>query len=52
MKSALIFIAALLLAPAAALQPQSYEADCMLQFYLDGIQYALGDLRCDDSPLK
>ena len=24
----------------------------MLRFYLDGIQYALGDLNCDDSPLK
>jgi hypothetical protein len=23
----------------------------MLQFYLDGIQYALGDLACDDSPV-
>ena len=33
-------------------QPQSYESERMLQFYLDGIQYALGDLHCDDSPLK
>lgn len=33
-------------------QPQSYETPCMLRFYLDGIQYALGDLHCDDSPIK
>ena len=33
-------------------QPQSYETESMLRFYLDGIQYALGDLHCDDSPLK
>lgn len=33
-------------------QPESYESACMLQFYLDGMQYALGDLKCDDSPLK
>jgi len=33
-------------------QPQSYETECMLRFYLDGIQYALGDLNCDDAPLK
>lgn len=32
-------------------QPESYESECMLRFYLDGIQYALGDLRCDDSPV-
>jgi len=31
-------------------QPESYESARMLQFYLDGIQYALGDLECDDSP--
>jgi type 1 glutamine amidotransferase len=30
--------------------PESYETESMLQFYLDGIQYALGDLDCDDSP--
>ncbi|MBK1792631.1 ThuA domain-containing protein [Persicirhabdus sediminis] len=30
-------------------QPESYESAKMLQFYLDGIQYALGDLACDDS---
>ena len=29
-----------------------YETECMLRFYLGGIQYALGDLNCDDSPLK
>lgn len=33
-------------------QPQSYENACMLRFYLDGIQYALGDLKCDDTPLR
>ena len=33
-------------------QPQSYENECILKFHLDGIQYALGDLPCDDSPLK
>lgn len=32
-------------------QPESYESARMLQFYLDGIQYALGDLACDDSPI-
>ena len=31
-------------------QPESYESSRMLQYYLDGIQYALGDLKCDDSP--
>ncbi|TWU41909.1 ThuA domain-containing protein [Novipirellula artificiosorum] len=31
-------------------QPESYETTAMLRFLLDGIQYALGDLRCDDSP--
>jgi len=33
-------------------QPESYETAAMLRFYLDGIQYALGDLACDDSPKK
>jgi uncharacterized protein len=32
-------------------QPQSYEHPAMLRFHLDGIQYALGDLKCDDAPL-
>ncbi len=32
-------------------QPESYESSRMLKFYLDGIQYALGDLACDDSPV-
>ena len=32
-------------------QPESYESARMLQFYLDGIQYALGDFTCDDSPV-
>jgi type 1 glutamine amidotransferase len=31
---------------------QSFSNPHLLQFYLDGIQYALGDLKCDDSPLK
>ncbi|MDW7694543.1 ThuA domain-containing protein [Flammeovirgaceae bacterium SG7u.111] len=30
---------------------QSYENTVMLQFYLNGIQYALGDLECGDSPI-
>ncbi len=32
--------------------PQSYRNPQLLQFLLDGIQYAAGDLKCDDSPLK
>lgn len=32
--------------------PQSYTNPQLLQFLLDGIQYAVGDLQCDDSPLK
>ena len=31
-------------------QPESFESEYMLQFLLDGIQYTLGDLLCDDSP--
>ena len=31
---------------------QSFEKPELLQFFLDGIQYALGDIACDDSPLK
>jgi type 1 glutamine amidotransferase len=31
-------------------RPETYEHQSMLQYYLDGIQYALGDLECDDSP--
>ena len=30
---------------------QSFDNPDLLQFYLDGIQYALGDLDCDDSPI-
>lgn len=30
---------------------QSYENPHLLQFLLDGIQYATGDLKCDDSPM-
>jgi type 1 glutamine amidotransferase len=29
--------------------PESYESPTMLQFLLDGVQYAAGDLECDDS---
>lgn len=29
--------------------PESYESTTMLQFVLDGVQYAAGDLKCDDS---
>lgn len=31
---------------------QSFEDARMLKFYLDGAQYAIGDLKCDDSPMK
>ncbi|MEN8194159.1 MAG: ThuA domain-containing protein [Bacteroidota bacterium] len=31
---------------------QSFEDPRLLQFLLDGIQYTLGDLECDDSPIK
>ncbi|NWK54927.1 ThuA domain-containing protein [Verrucomicrobiaceae bacterium N1E253] len=30
-------------------QPESYQSSRMLEFYLDGIQYVLGDLKVDDS---
>ncbi|MEA3226166.1 MAG: ThuA domain-containing protein [Planctomycetota bacterium] len=29
--------------------PESYESATLLQFILDGVQYAAGDLKCDDS---
>ena len=29
--------------------PESYESGTLLQFILDGTQYAAGDLKCDDS---
>jgi type 1 glutamine amidotransferase len=29
--------------------PESYESSTMLRFLLDGVQYAAGDLKCDDS---
>jgi type 1 glutamine amidotransferase len=32
--------------------PESYESPTLLRFILDGVQYAAGDLKCDDSPLK
>jgi type 1 glutamine amidotransferase len=31
---------------------QSFEKPELLQFTLNGIQYAAGDLECDDSPIK
>lgn len=31
---------------------QSFEQPELLQFLLDGIQYTLGDLKCDDTPKK
>ncbi len=30
--------------------PESYESPTLLRFLLDGIQYAAGDLQCDDTP--
>ena len=32
--------------------PESYESSTLLQFLLDGVQYASGDLKCDDSTPK
>jgi uncharacterized protein len=32
--------------------PESYESPTLLRFLLDGVQYASGDLKCDDSVLK
>lgn len=31
---------------------QSFEDERMLKFFLDGAQYILGDLNCDDSPIN
>ncbi|QIA07438.1 ThuA domain-containing protein [Draconibacterium halophilum] len=31
---------------------QSFEKENLLKFYLDGIQYAIGDIECDDSPIE
>ncbi|MEN8115510.1 MAG: ThuA domain-containing protein [Bacteroidota bacterium] len=31
---------------------QSFEDARLLKFYLDGTQYVLGDLECDDTPVK
>lgn len=31
---------------------QSYENSSLLRYYLNGMQYALGDLKCDDSPMN
>ena len=33
-------------------QPESYETAAMLRFVQDGIQYALGDLECDDTRIS
>jgi len=32
--------------------PESYHSTVLLRYYLDGIQYATGDLACNDSPVK
>lgn len=32
--------------------PESYAGPTLLRFLLDGTQYASGDLKCDDSPLR
>jgi uncharacterized protein len=32
--------------------PESYTSPTLLRFLLDGTQYAGGDLKCDDSPLR
>lgn len=32
--------------------PESYESAALLRFLLDGLQYAAGDLKCDDTPRK
>jgi len=32
--------------------PESYTSPTILRFLLDGVQYAAGDLKCDDAPLK
>jgi len=32
--------------------PSSFDQPALLEFMLGGIQYALGDLECDDTPLK
>lgn len=31
---------------------ESYESPTILRFLLDGMQYAAGDLKCDDTPMK
>lgn len=31
-------------------RPESYQRAELLQFYLDGLQYVLGDLKCEDAP--
>jgi type 1 glutamine amidotransferase len=31
---------------------QSFENPQLLQFFLDGMQYVVGDVKCDDSPLR
>ncbi len=32
--------------------PQSYKNEKLLQFLLNGMQYVVGDLMCDDSPIR
>ena len=32
--------------------PESYESPTLLRYFLDGMQYAAGDLKCDDSTPK
>ncbi|MDA1268475.1 MAG: ThuA domain-containing protein [Bacteroidetes bacterium] len=31
---------------------QSFENPALLQFFLDGLQYVVGDVRCDETPLQ
>ena len=31
---------------------QSFENPALLQFYLDGLQYVVGDVNCDETPIK
>jgi type 1 glutamine amidotransferase len=31
---------------------QSFENPALLQFFLDGLQYVVGDVACDETPLK
>jgi len=31
---------------------QSFENPALLQFFLDGLQYVVGDVNCDETPIK